>query len=63
MRPCEAMLHHWNLEQLGRGGVNGGNLGAGDWFQATQDPFGYLQFPLARCQIETKENSHNILIS
>jgi len=30
---------------------------AGDWFQATQDPFGYQQFPLARCQFETKENS------
>jgi len=56
------MLHHWSLEQLDEAGINGGNLGAGDWFQATQDPFGDLKFPLARCQFETKitkESSKN----
>ena len=56
------MLHHWSLEQLQSAGVNGGNLGAGDWFQATQDPFGYQKFALARCQFETKitkESSKN----
>ena len=47
---------------MDQAGINGGNLGAGDWFQATQDPFGYLKFHLARCQIETKitkESSKN----
>ena len=53
------MLHPWSLEQLDQAGINGGNLGAGDWFQATQDPFGYLKFALASCQIETKKNSKN----
>ena len=44
---------------MDQAGVNGGNLGVRGWFQATQDPFGYLKFALAMCQIETKENSKN----
>lgn len=59
------ILHHGNLEQLERAGINGGNSGAGDWFQATQDPFWISEIPFARCQFATKiakESSNSYIV-